>query len=299
MDSCARHFRSSTLSKILLQWIRMFPTPINRLSRNITREISVYLSARNLVPAVKDEHLRVYDVEHRTMVETHLRQKFSTASVPCMVGPETVLYIGGHPPYTPEVFSINLSTFQVAPLPSMLESRGWPGVILYDDFVYVFGGNNPQLPSSEKYSLKEKQWIRVPDMRYGRYSFTPCLYKLEIYLADCMIDCKIIEVFDVISESYRLFPELLPSIGTHSVSFIAKNEFYIIGYQFSAAKLDLEANLPKFSEIKITNDGNSRGYLGSPPLIIDDFVYYANYVSGQLTIFDINKLDLTTILDFV
>ena len=105
------------------------------------------------------------------------------------------------------------------------------------------GGNQPQLASAEKYDIIVKSWERVPSMGYARYSFTPIHYKADIYLSDCMITSKVIEVFTPLSEEYRELSMLVPGYGTHSVSFLLNSELYIISMQFNAGKMSLSPAL--------------------------------------------------------
>ena len=289
---------SSTLSKVLVQWLQQLATPFRPLSRNIRREVCLYLSTRFLVPAVKNSTLRVYDLDHRTVTEGQLTRTITTASVPVMINYEVVMYVGGHPPYTSDVCSVNIVTFQVTVLRHMLEARGWAGVIKYTEFVYVFGGNNPQLASAEKYDIERKRWIWVPGMRHARYSFTPALYKKEIYLADCMINPKVIEVFNPYSETYRELEVVLPQYGTHSLSFVLDSEFYLISYTFQGGKLPLEPQPTAFLDISLTHINKAMGYLGSPPLILEKMVYFAHYTEGILTVYDVERQTLSTIDEF-
>lgn len=289
----------STRSQVLLQWLRKLPSPFHLLSSNITREVCSYLSARYLVPAALNSTLRVYDIEQRTVTVGQLTAQVSTASVPCMLDCETVMYVGGYSPYVSNVLSVNLVTFQVNPLQSMLEARGWAGVINYNGIVYVFGGNNPQIASAERYDIIGKSWKLLPQMGYARYSFTPVLYKAEIYLADCMIRSKVIEVFTPLSEKYRELSVLVPDYGSHSVSFLLNSELYIISLQFSAGKMPLEPGAnPEFTNIPITTSGSVKGYVGSPPLILEKKVYFAHYTEGNLTVFDVDKATLYSINEF-
>jgi hypothetical protein len=247
---------------------------------------------------VKNSTLRIYNLDSRLVKEGQLARSFSTAAVPCLIASDVVLYIGGYPPYTAEVFAVSLITYGVTALPQMKEARGWPGVIQYEDFMYVFGGNSPQLLSVEKYAIKTNLWFSVPNMAEGRYSFTPCLYKDEIYLADCMSGEKIIEVFDPQKEIYRQLNVQLPPIGNHSVSFILNDDFSIISYQFSLGTLCLKPLAAAFNVRTVVPDATSKGYSGCPPVVLGTYVYYANYVEGSLTRFDAEQLTLKSYDDF-
>jgi len=289
---------SSVLSQILLQWLRLLPTVFHPLSRNISREVSVYLSIRYLIPAVNESFLRVYDLERRTVQEAVLVRSFTRAAVPCLIACDVVMYVGDFPDYSNSVFAVDLYTYEVTSLAGMGVARGWPGVILYEEFVYVFGGNSPQLASAEKYDISANQWLAVPDMGHARYSFTPALYKEEIYLADCMINPKVIEVFDPYSETYRELSVHLPALGNHSVSFVIKDEFYFISYQFKLGKLLLSPMADAFVVTNITEESNSKAYSGCPPLILGECAYFANYAEGTLTKFDTKKETLKSYIDF-
>ena len=289
---------SSIRSKVLLQWLRQLSTPFRSLSSNISREISLYLSVSFLIPSVKDSTLRVYDLESRLVKEGQLVRSFSTASAPCLIASDVVMYMGGLPPYTPEAFAVNLVSFHVTELPQMKEARGWPGAILYANSVYVFGGNIELLLSVEKYSIRANRWTSMPNMIEGRFSFTPCLYKEEIYLADGNSGRRIIEAFDPHKEIYRQLSVRLPPLGTHSVSFILNDDFYFISYQFSLGRLRLKPLAAAFSTGHVSNDETSTPYSGCPPLVYGAYVYYANYIEGTLTRFDVKRARLESFYDF-
>lgn len=299
MEKAKPKYRNScVLSKVLLQWLRRLPSVFHPLSLNISREVSLYLSVRCLIPAVKDSFLRVYDLEQRTVSEAKLERSFSRASVPCLIASDVVMYVGDFPDYSPKVFAVDLTTYKITSLPDMRVGRGWPGVILYEGDAYVFGGNSPQLASAEKFSISENQWHPIPDMNYARYSFTPALYKEEIYLADCMILSKVIEVFDPLKCLYRELPVRLPALGNHSVSFVIKNEFYFISYQFNLGKLLLSPLAEAFAVTSIIEESGSKAYSGCPPVIVGDYAYFANYVEGTLTQFDSREGTLKSYVDF-
>jgi hypothetical protein len=208
------------------------------------------------------------------------------------------MYMGGLPPYTPEAFAVNLVSFQVTELPQMGEARGWPGAILYANYVYVFGGNIELLLSVEKYSIQANRWVAVPDMIEGRFSFTPCLYKDEIYLADCNSGRRVIEAFDPQKEVYRQLSVRLPPLGTHSVSFIINDDFYFISYQYSLGTLRLKPLAAEFRVKNVSNDATSTPYSGCPPLVYGAYVYYANYIEGTLIRFDAKRSRLESFYDF-
>lgn len=286
------HSLSGVHYKIQLLWVHRryrFPQP---LSLNIVREVCRYLCDLHIVPCVHNDELRVYYIDSGRVVDGKLSRIFTTAAVPCLLSESEVMYIGNYPPYSAEAFIVNLQSFHTTQILSMGTERGWPGVIRVEAAVYVFGGNNPMLTSSEKMQIASLQWAPIPDMQHGRYSFSPCFYEDEIYLGDYMQPMKVIEAFNVISETYRPLDIPLPKLQRHSMSFILDHEMYIMNLDFELARWKINSSEREFTCSTVSiHSSIDKPYCGCPPLIVGRKVFYANYIEGCLTVFDLDKLE--------
>jgi hypothetical protein len=90
-------------------------------------------------------------------------------------------------------FTIDIATGHVTCLCDMNSARDKCGLIVYRQVAYVFGGNDlgssltvaPCAITSEALSLSTSNtWESMANMSQPRWSFSPCLWKAEIYLCD-------------------------------------------------------------------------------------------------------------------
>jgi hypothetical protein len=110
------------------------------------------------------------------------------------------------------------SAYRIAPiqwtvsvLSEMTQRRRYPGAYYYKGNVYVFGGSDESiyLSSAELFSISRNEWRNLPNAGERRNSFTPVMYKLEIYLVGGS-KTDTVEAFHVQKLSYRKLPILLP-----------------------------------------------------------------------------------------
>ena len=132
-------------AKVQLLWTSAYSSPVHSLSRNLLREICLYLGHYEVyVPAISQHLFRIFNVKSRTVRELYLDVIFSSGAVFCFTRGLEVIVVGGWPAVE-DVYTVNegKAVRQV----SMSTARGWPGIYYWEGRLYVFGGNNPPICS--------------------------------------------------------------------------------------------------------------------------------------------------------
>ena len=94
--------------------------------------------------------------------------------------------------------------------PSLLTARGGASAVVFEKFIYVFGGksiDNKVLNSVERYDLAGRSWDStfVPDFNYPRYNATAVVFEGKIYLMggqDGNSTLKVVEVYDPVQNKW-------------------------------------------------------------------------------------------------
>lgn len=153
----------------------------------------------------------------------------------------TVLVVGK------EVLTLDLLTLQVTPQAPLTVPRDYVGVAQVGNSVFAFGGSVDSRSSirvCEKSSVPPTHWTPLPPMRYARSSFTPCVFKVLLYLVSTRAeDHRAVETFNPRTETFTVLPVSLPAdlkLGWGSVAFVADGELILLTYQKQAARWEIE-----------------------------------------------------------
>lgn len=147
-----------------------------------------------------------------------------------------VLFCGGvlvpQKTYLSSVFRVPYMSETCLGLPSMMSTRAGAGLCFHKSILYVFGGDNPDnLCSSECFSLDSSRWEQLPDMFIPRRSFTPALYKEDIYLTGGGGSLRTIEVFHIAIMDYDALPIALPYVDSLTCSLVIGTRLVILTRQ--------------------------------------------------------------------
>jgi hypothetical protein len=114
-------------------------------------------------------------------------------------------------------------------LPSMSIARAGAGLCLHKSILYAFGGDNPDnLSSGESFHIQSNHWESLPDMLTPRRSFSPAIYKEDIYLAGGGGSLRTIEIFHINSQEYDVLPVALPYLDSLTCLLVVGTRLIIL-----------------------------------------------------------------------
>lgn len=166
--------------------------------------------------ALQGKQLGIYDIKTQQTTQHTLSKDFGTVSY-IEVDRRTLMIVGN------EVIILDLYTFQMSTMASLLIPRSGPGVAKVDNYVFAFGGYASKV--CEKWSVLSTHWTRLPDMHYDRYSFAPCFFQSFIYLAGTYSNHYTMESFCPQTETFTVLPVSLPqqlTLNSYSVAYIVE-----------------------------------------------------------------------------
>lgn len=277
----------SHYSTILLLWVHFTRS---RLSLNIIREIADYIGSEYLFPCLIGAQFRLYDLKTGSFVLKPTQKQLDSGAVLCLVTDHSIACIGSQPPSVSTLL-FDLKTYSYSDLPPMTQARTWPGVLLFSEEIYVFGGNfDPSLTSSERFPLNSPLWTSIGHMQSAKVLFSPCGYGEEIYLAAANSSGDYFEAFCPNSCSFRLvlLTMFVPCYG--SVAWVEGSCLYVIGANRDFGRVDLreekwEKEVEKV-KLKQINSVTSR----ITPVVVGKEVYWLNYWDGALVRFSLDTL---------
>jgi len=246
----------------------------------------------NTLSAVFGSQLQVYDLTTKQVVKTHtLTRTFTPATVFCTVDSARMLCIGAYPA-TKEVYWVNMSeSCLITAAAELLTARGYAGVVLVKKCVLVFGGNNPQISASEKYTTLSNTWTALPPMTQPRHAFNPCAHLNDIYLAE-LRQYKGAEKFSLLTETYTQLTVALTSSAGHSMSVLVGKEILFLSYEKKLYKWHLETGAVTSADFAVNSPPTH--YLSSnPPIYTRDKAYFVHYNTGQLLTFNLTSSTLS------
>ena len=280
-------------AKVQLLWTSAYSSPVHSLSRNLLREICLYLGHYEVyVPAISQHLFRIFNVKSRTVRELYLDVIFSSGAVFCFTRGLEVIVVGGWPAVE-DVYTVNegKAVRQV----SMSTARGWPGIYYWEGRLYVFGGNNPPICSCEK--RVDGHWLPLPDMAHERYSFNPCLYRTDLWLPDLYPQHKVLESFSLLNEQFRVLPHTLPKQEySNSIAYMTESHELVV-ISTAGAYVWADGELCS-KEYIIKPEEGIRAYSPCPLLRYGADVYFSNFEQGQLGCFSKEKGTLRVVADF-
>jgi len=174
---------------------------------------------------------------------------------------------------TKSVYELDLASIQLSPLPGLRVPRAYAGVAKNEEFVYIFGGQGQGmkvLNSCEKYSLRDKLWLSLGNMQFGRCEFTPCPFQANIYLLSPKTTLKI-EKFSTETDVFAQISVPLPGqLQSPSVSFISNGELYLLTDSQKLGCWKVESR----EEFRVS-DTNKRCWSSQLPLVVGSVAYIA------------------------
>ena len=276
--------------QVRLLWLHFSCPKYSLLSLNICREISEYLRTVLSLTYFTESHLvtcyfypclRVKSVPVSQPIVGCIVTHMSTWEILCV----------GTYPTSPSVTSVELVSFKLQKEADMCVSRNCPGVIRVKEFVYVFGGysGGPITTSSEKFSSKQRNWMRLPDMDYPRVYFSPAHHGDEIYLCDAASQ-PALTTFNVVSEVYKQLSVRIPAMQANaSVAFIVNGELYAAMLPHDVIRWRLRSTFP-FVATR-ASDQSLQGFSCTEVVHEGKSVYWTDYNAKKIVKFDLHTLD--------
>lgn len=259
-----------------------------RLSRNICREICLYIGWQPLLPCIHGQNLQV--VNYSTGQSTHalLDTQLGDCWMYCLVDDGLVLGVENA-----TAIELNLHTFHIVTVGSLNIERMWPGMAQCGEFAYAFGGNVvPAISSCEKYSVKSKTWSKIGSMKAPKSCFTPCKVQNEFYLCCFHSEGSPFEAFNPATETFRCLPVGYKSSLNGSVAFLVDTTIYIAAYEDILVKWQLsKGELEPIVKLQLGN--RDLGSSNIPPVREGDQVHWVCYSNGSLVTFDIQSASIT------
>ena len=212
----------------------------------------------------------LYDTQARLVSKHTLTVNLGGGSY-IQVDSNTLLCVGTHPAPC-AVHLLDLTSFQLRPLPSLCTPRAAAGLAKVNAHFYVFGGwNEAYLSSCEKLQLSDQCWTQTNSMHYHRAFFTPCQFRSLLYLASADKHKKV-ETFNVETDTFTVLPISLPArlLPYSSVAFVVKGELCLLTYGMQMVRWKIETE-HKF-RLAHTSQGSCSTQL---PLVVGSLVLIA------------------------
>lgn len=243
------------------------------------------LNPTHLFASVYRNTLRLYDLQSQLSSQHSLSEDFGDGGSYIQMDRQSLLCLGAYPS-SRKVYRLDLSSFQLTPLPPLLTPRGFAGVAKLASIVYIFGGLNGSeyLRVCEKYGLQDRQWQSLRDMRKEKGYFTPCTYRTLIYLP-CPNITRNIETFDSETETFSYLSVHLPRgmRVSESAAFVANGELCILTLNKQMGRWKIESE----GEFRLTATEMSC-WSSQPPLVVGSLVLISIGYSGEVQQFSLD-----------
>lgn len=265
--------------RVHLFWIRLTHSSIRLLSTNILREVCRYLTIDCYLPFHKQDSFGLISVVFKTTALLQGRE-FPRGAMLCYLHKFEVMRLGQ------VKRTLILSPERVMQVADMAETRYYPGVIRYGDFVYAFGGLRATPASSEKYCLRTDQWIGLPAMSAAKSAFTPVRLGGVIYLPEVNEGSSLFEAYDTARNIFLSLEAHLPFSDFSSIAFLYEEELIILDDAGRRGRLIL----PQEAEFRVDEMElkELELFAQSAPVVVDRVVYFVQYTSGDLCEFSPN-----------
>lgn len=273
---------SPHLPKVLLVAFR--PVPYHCLSLPLLRHIFLYLGPPLLLPSIHLNLLRLYCPDTHTYTSTRLNIVFPKGSSLCVYRERYALCLPvGYP--LPKAYELCIEEGKLRVLQAIAVARSWPGLIEYEDFVYVFGGLSKANPlQCEKFHTTRKKWAVIPHQVAPQHLFTPCLYRCEIYLS--CINTQI-EVFTPATECFRSVFVACPCSCEESLSFLLEDCLHILTKEGTLLKWRLKKSYAEADYVKF--EGAQVQLSCGAPVRMKGSVYWVGVETGHLMRLDLRR----------
>jgi hypothetical protein len=224
----------------------------------------------------------LYDIQSQQISKRTISVNFGSGSSYVVVDYNTLLCVGAVPA-SYEVYSMDLSSFQLTSLPSLSVPRNSPGVAKVKGYLCVFGGGDAGdvvLSSCEKMQLSAQRWERIGSMAQPRMAFTPCSFRSLLYLVSAKKETqRIVETYNADIDAFAVLGVSLPAqlqLGYASVAFIVHGELCLLtgGRQMARLQIDKESEFRLFETSQAT-------WSRQQPIIVGSMVLIANGLGVQ------------------
>jgi hypothetical protein len=288
MGANTSSFSDPSHEKALLIYAKAFSPLISRLSPNIIREISSYFGFLSyIVPALCGNTLRLFDIKRENVQESMLTVKITAGAVYGFIDIGQILTVGGHPEAN-SAWLVSTVSSKAIVLEEMHAARAWPGICIFREIGYVFGGNFPSICRAEKWDLQTRKWTKLRDMAYSRFAFTPCRYGENIYLVDFSQSHKRAEVFSIRSEAFTLIPMRLPGFYClSSLCFLQNGHLVVLCEGIPGETVCWRLSREGTTETTKIRSQGIRACAPCPLLRCKEVVFYSSVDDRQLVRFDL------------
>jgi len=194
--------------------------------------------------AIRDRSLYRYVVPKNvwSVSPIHVDWDIHSATATILV-PKDRLF-GVPPPGASDPFLLNTSDGSLERLPALSPPRQYPGICLYQGFVYAFAGGRTK--KCERFDLQSKRWRNLPDCLEELQAFNPVVTQKVIYLPNGSKDG--IETFD---PETQLFALLACRSGmTNSASSILVDSKLLILGMLGLFEVDIDTQESKKVEFQ-------------------------------------------------
>ena len=259
---------------ISLAFARLYTTLYGRLSLNISREVFTYIGLDFFcLTAISGKNIHVYDLRTETLtISAEVDVNPNEAGL-VMMQPDILLVVGGLP--RKSAYSVQIWSGVVTQEADMSVHRSWPGMLAYEEWVWVFGGNTANtLDSVERLHRGNRTWQSGPRMLSPKVCFTPCGYQGLIYLAETSHIKKHLEVLNPVTEEYTLLPLELTHNLYGSISFIDQGALVLLNCSCEAGVWSLGSTASSLETLSITKYGVDNCYTNGTPVRYSGAVYW-------------------------
>ena len=263
-------------SLVVVIWVTsLTETHLQRLSRNVTREICEYFGQIRLQYHIVDNRLLGFDVNSKQWgvirrLTSDLGEVYRTSYAFVVISPSVFFLCGGLS--CPDKRCAHIITIDgvVLALQKMIFGRYAHAstYIQAANLVYVFGGaNSGRLQSVESFSLGTQQWAAGPDLQRARAGINACHYTALVYLCAGDIDGSI-EAFDWRQMTTTLLPLRLPV--SHNCVTVVQGEEWVSITDEKACVWTLDGR------IEVMKREGGRIATVCPPLLAGGVIYFTS-----------------------
>ena len=237
---------------LLLTFIRTQSPLFSPLSTNIIREVVAYIDTDPILIGIQGKTLMRYNLRYE---HAHITVKIP--AIDCtgcgfaLLNPSSLLLVGGASDFR-SVRVINTYTGAVRTETPLIQGRVYPGVVAYEDYIWVFGGRDDQhvLSSALKYHKTHRQWTALPDMTYPKIP-VPCERNGAIFLPGLTNTGNRLEIYSTRGNVYTKGSVCLNKYIRGFCCFILDSTFILISGSERAEKWQFPKHQEALDSMKI------------------------------------------------
>ena len=176
---------STRLYLLWIAYIRRFPKP---LSRNIIREICLYLPQPHKLVKLTAIAVLIFDLSRLKWANLCKLNSYFSASASVVAFNDGRIFGCGGNFFKGKELKIRIESWLVScgnlrKLEDMREKRCFHGICTVErtGVVYVWGGEGDE-QGAETYIVSTSQWRKLPNMLHPHSSFQPCVHHTDIIL---------------------------------------------------------------------------------------------------------------------